>query len=86
MNEIIGIQSRVIGRGIAIQLARGVSELIISEEGRVVSCKGDPVSAISKLVGRYRGIEREVAITLAKKAVKPFLEENPSLGIPAELK
>jgi hypothetical protein len=85
MNEIIKVQTKIIGQGIAIHLARGVEELVIDEAGRVVSYKGDPVNAIGKLVERYSKVERGVAITFAKKAIKPILEENPHLEIPAEL-
>lgn len=86
MNEIIRVQTRIIGHGIAVHLARGVKELVIDEEGSVVSYEGDSIVVMSKLVDRYRQMERDVAINLARKAIKPFLEENPQLRVPDELK
>jgi len=86
MTSIIGIQSRIIGKGIAVRLAEGVKGLNISYDGTVMSCTGDPAELIEKLVERYEKIERGVAITLAKKAIEPIIKENPELKIPDRLR
>jgi hypothetical protein len=86
LTEIIKVQARIIGHGLALHLARDVKGMVINEEGRVVSFGGDPVSVMREVVQRYRKVERDVAITLAKKAIKPLLDGNPDLEIPAELK
>jgi len=79
---IVKMQAKIIGLGIALHLARGVPGLEISEDGAVVTYKGDPISIMEELAGRYRKVEREVAITLAKKAIQPLIEESPELKVP----
>lgn len=86
MTSIIEMQSRIIGQGIAVRLAKGIKGLKISYDGTVTSYTGDPVELIEKLVGIYEKIERGVAITLSKKAIEPIIKENPELKIPDRLR
>lgn len=86
MTSIIRMQSRIIGNGIAIRLAEGVKGLNISYDGMVISYVGNPIKLIEKLTERYERIEKGVAITLAKKAIEPFIKENPELKIPDGLR
>jgi len=82
---IVKMQGKVIGLGIALHLARGIQGLEISEDGVAATYKGDPVDIMGKLIERYRKVERDVAITLAKKAIAPLIEESPELKIPGAL-
>lgn len=86
MTSIIRMQSRIIGHGIAIRLALGVKGLNISYDGTVISYIGNPIELIEKLIERYERIEKNVAITLAKKAIEPIIKENPELKVPDKLR
>jgi len=79
---IIKIQTKIIGPGIAVHLARGIQGLEISEDGSIVTYEGNPVYMMNELVERYRKVERDVAITLAKKAIEPLIKESPELMVP----
>ena len=82
---IVKMQGKVIGLGIALHLARGVLGLEISEDGVAATYDGDPVTILENLVERYRKVERDVAITLAKKAIEPLIKESPDLKVPEVL-
>ena len=82
---IVKTQAKVIGLGIALHLARGIQGLEISEDGVAVTYEGDPVTILGELVERYRKVERDVAITLAKKAIEPLIKETPKLKVPEVL-
>jgi len=51
-----------------------------------VQITGYPLKVISGLINSYKTIIGEVAVTLAKKGLKPILEKNPKLKIPKELR
>ena len=82
---IVKTQAKVIGLGIALHLARGIKGLEVSEDGVAATYEGDPVSIMGELVERYRKVERDVAITLAQKAVEPLIKESPELKVPGVL-
>jgi len=82
---IVKTQAKVIGLGIALHIARGIQGLDISEDGVAATYDGDPITILENLVERYRKVERDVAITLAKKAIEPLIAESPELKVPEVL-
>ncbi|MBT6920996.1 MAG: hypothetical protein HN981_01220, partial [Candidatus Pacebacteria bacterium] len=50
MSDIIKKQSDILGGEIAVLKARGVSELTISDDGKVTEIEGEPGRALKKLI------------------------------------
>ncbi len=80
---IIGEVNNIVGP-VAIMQANTVKGLKATTEE--VQIKGDPIKIISNLIEAYKTIMGDVAITLAKRGAKTFLEKNPKLKVPAKLK
>ena len=70
---------------VAIMQANNVKGLSVTATGKV-EIEGDPIKKIEQLVKAYEVLIGPVAITIAKRAIKPFLEKNKGLKIPQKLK
>lgn len=53
MTEIISKQSVILGPEIAKMKARGVSGLVLSDEGVVTDVQGDPKTILQNLIDKY---------------------------------
>ena len=84
VNSIVKEITTIIGP-VAIVQANNVKGLSVTATGNV-DIKGDAVKKIEQLVKAYEVLIGPVAITIAKRAVKTFLEKNKRLQIPEKLR
>lgn len=60
MSEIIGKQIVILGPEIAVLRARKVSEISLSEDGKVMDVKGDPDEVLNRLIDTYVELSGEI--------------------------
>lgn len=60
MSEIVGKQIIILGPDIAVLRARKVAELTISDDGKVISVKGDLDEVLNKLIDTYVELSGEI--------------------------
>jgi hypothetical protein len=77
LSEIIRKQIDILGPEIAIQKARGISALKVSEEGTVESISGDPARALQDLVNVYISLSGEIV----KNILTPVFEKYPEIKL-----
>lgn len=77
MTEIIGKQSVILGPDIAVMKARNISELTISNDGKVTDVQGDPGKALEKLVDVYV----ELSGQIVKNTLSSVFNKYPSIKI-----
>lgn len=82
MTAIIKKQISIIGEKIALQLARKVFGLKVSDDGTVTA--GASKEALADLLEQYKAIAGGVAVMFAKRAIEPILSGKEDL--PEELK
>lgn len=75
ITEVIQKQAVILGHEIAILKARGVSDLTVADDGKVIDIKGDPQSALQKLIDQYV----ELSGLIVKNALGSIFLKYPSI-------
>jgi len=75
ISEIIAKQAVILGPDIAILKARNVSGLVIDIQGKVTEIKGDPATALQKLVNEYV----ELSGMIVKNTLGSIFEKYPDI-------
>ena len=75
LSEIIAKQSVVLGPYIAVLKARGVSDLVVADDGKVIDIKGNPREALQKLVDEYVSLAGQIV----KNALGSVFAKYPSI-------
>lgn len=75
LSEIIKKQAVILGPEIAILKARGVSELVVDDNGKVTDINGDYDAATRKLVDEYVALSGQIV----KTALSSVFTKYPSL-------
>ncbi len=75
LNEIIAKQSVILGPYIAVLKARGVADLSVSDDGKVLDIKGNPHDALQKLVDEYVSLAGQIV----KNALGSVFAKYPSI-------
>ena len=83
IKRIVNRITMIIGP-VAIMQANTVKGLHVTASGDV-DIQGDPAKKIEQLIKAYEVLIGSVAITIAKKTVKPLLKKNKGLKIPKKL-
>ncbi|MBT3538978.1 hypothetical protein HOF40_04120 [Candidatus Parcubacteria bacterium] len=77
MSDIIKKQSDILGGEIAVLKARGVSELTISDDGKVTEIEGEPGRALKKLIDEYIALSGDIV----KNVMGPIFDKYPSIKV-----
>ncbi len=85
MQAILNKIKQIIGLKRAVKFARNAKSVQISDNGVVLSYKGDPVKALEELVAQYEKIAGAVALMFCRQAIEPLLEKYPSIKLPEKL-
>lgn len=75
INEIVSKQTVILGPQIALLKARNVSELSFNDAGEVLEIKGDPNTALQKLIDQYV----ELSGQIVKNALQPIFQKYPNV-------
>lgn len=75
ISEIIAKQAIILGPDIAILKARNVSGLVIDDQGKVTEIKGEPVTALQKLINEYV----ELSGMIVKNTLGSIFEKYPDI-------
>jgi len=75
ISEVIAKQSIILGPDIAIVKARNVAELVVNDQGKVIEIKGDPGTALQKIVNEYV----ELSGMIVKNALGSIFEKYPDV-------
>ena len=74
--EIIQKQIDIIGSDIAVQKAKNVEGLEISDTGEVLGLSGDPPSVLQKLVDEYIALSGQIV----KNVLSPVFAKYPEIN------
>lgn len=77
ITEVVQKQIVILGPDIAIMKAKNISELTVTEDGTITEIKGDPQSALQRLIDEYVSLSG----LIIKKAMEPLLQKYPSVRI-----
>lgn len=77
LSEIIHKQMDVLGPEIAIQKARSISALKVSDDGQASHLSGDPAKALQDLVNVYISLSGEIV----KNILTPVFEKYPEIKL-----
>ncbi len=83
---IIRKESLMVGPSVAIGKAQQVLGLKITQKGKVISIKGDPLKVLEDLVAEYQVLLGGMAIKFCKPDVKTYVKKNPEIKPPKILK
>lgn len=75
MSEIIAKQAVILGPTMAVARARKVSEITVSDDGKVTLISGDPTVVLEKLIATYVELSGEIV----KNALGPIFVKYPSI-------
>jgi len=77
INEIIQKQSDILGPDIAIQKAKNVSGLFVSDTGEVEELKGEATAVLQDLVNEYIALSGQIV----KNVLSPVFKKYPSVDL-----
>ncbi len=75
MSEIIVKQGVILGPDMAVMRARKVTEIEVTDDGKVTEIKGDPSEALKKLVDTYV----ELSGQIVKNALGSIFTKYPGI-------
>jgi hypothetical protein len=75
ISEIIAKQAIILGPDIAILKARNVTGLIVDDQGKVTEIKGEPATALQKLINEYV----ELSGMIVKNTLGSIFEKYPDI-------
>lgn len=85
LDAILKRQILLLDEKVAVQHARAVPGLEVTDEGEVMSIKGDPVEVVRGLVEQFNLYSGSVGVLFCKQAAEPILEKYPDLKVPKEI-
>ena len=74
MSDIISKQSVILGPDIARIRAKNVNGLEISEDGKVISIKGEPREVLRNLVDEYVSLSGQIVKTALESVFKKHMD------------
>ncbi len=74
LSEIIQKQTVILGPQIAVLKAKGVSGLVLSDDGKVLDITGNPQEVLQKVIDQYVALSGEIV----KNAVDSVFAKYPS--------
>lgn len=79
LTAIVQKQMSILGPALALKKARNVKNLLVSEEGIVLSMTGNFEQVLKELINEFASLSGVIAKKFSQEAVEPILVRNPQL-------
>lgn len=86
MQAIIEKQKGILGQQVAVDRAKRVEEIWISEDGRILQVKGNAEEALQSLINEYYKLTTQAGLDGCVEVIKEHLGRNVGLELPEEVK
>jgi hypothetical protein len=77
LTEVIEKQAIILGPDIAVQKARNVTGLTVTDDGKVTNIEGDPNPILQALISEYIELSGEIV----RNVTKPIFAKYPGLSL-----